>query len=77
MKFKTNHLKDKKLIVFNIGLIMTSFVWFLWFIKVSFPLETFLYTINLKGFLHIPTLLLFLGILEFLLETRKEVSKCL
>ena len=75
MKIKTIKVKNKKLTVFNIGLIATSAIWFLGLIKIYIPtLERILYYLPTKNILIVSSLLLFLGILQFILEIKRETQ---
>lgn len=75
MKLNTEQLKNKKLLVFNTGLIATSAIWFLGLIKVYIsPLEMLLYKLPMKNLLLVAALLLFLGILQVLVEMKKEAQ---
>ncbi len=76
LKIENIQLKNKSLTIFNIGLITTTVIWVLGIIKVYIsPLERLLYSFPSKNILVVSTLLLFLGILQFLLETQKKKAQ--
>jgi hypothetical protein len=73
LKIETKQLKDKNLILFNVGLIATIIIWSLSIIKVYIiRLEGLLYYLPMKNLLLVATLVLFLGILQMLLELKKD-----
>jgi len=75
IRLKTTHLKDRNLIVFNIGLATTTIIWFLGIVKVYIAsLERLFYNFPIKNLLIIATLVLFLGILQFLLEAKRNTQ---
>lgn len=73
LRIENIQLNNNGLILFNTGLIVTTAIWVLGIIKVYIvPLERILYSFPSKNILVVSTLLIFLGVLQFLLETQKR-----
>ena len=76
LKIENIQLKNRSLMIFNIGLIVTTTIWILAIIKVYiFSLERILYSFPSKNILVVSTLLIFLGLLQFLLDTKKRKAE--